>query len=382
MNGKSWFVVTAVSVCLWGFLLPAKAQKGSEVFAERAIAEVSRNLNSQGLNPEEFRLELVENPVVRPDCSALHPNRSSSGQQPEAAAMMPDAFAHINVYRGNAFKERATVIFMKGSPSVRFSGRKSPGSVFSEGIMDEAELRQVDERLNPFFTTAVDVSRSSERFYPFLPFDIRSLLKHPDRKFRLNMPPAAVDPSWSDALLKESGSRNAKASSLDGMDTWKKKLSDKDLRGFVALTLDLAVQQYWLAFEGLQQDLEIRLEPQLLASNPKEYIKLLEKTVSQNRRLLEKDGDLAPSHIRLTSGYIKQTIGQSFIVKEVSGPQPCPCFLLPYLGERYVSNKKSEMEVMGNVPEDAKLYLIGISSLQLHFSDLDAFPRIVCIALN
>ena len=126
----------------------------------------------------------------------------------------------------------------------------------------------------------------------------------------------------------------------------------------------------------------MRLKPQLLVSNPKEYIKLLEKTVVQNRRLLEKDGVLAPSHIRLTSGYIKQMIGQSLIVKEVSGPQPCPCFLLPYLGARFVSNRKSEMEVLGNVPEDARLYLFGISSLRLHFSDLDAFPRIACIAVN
>ncbi len=380
MNRTRCFMALTVLVCLPGFLLPAKAQGSPEVYAERAMAEVRKNLDSQGMNSEEFRFKLVGNPVVKPDCSGLHPEGSSRSRHPEATAGLPDAFVHINVYRGSVFKERATVIFMNQKPLIRFSGRESPGSAFSEAAMDEEELQQVGERLDPFFATAVDVSRGSERFHSFLPLDIRSLLKHPDPRFRLYMPPAAVEPSWREMLLKETGSR--KAGPFDGVDNWKKKLSDKDLRSFVAMTLDLAVQQNWTAFEGLPQEPEARLEPQLLVSNPKEYIKLLQKTVSQNRRLLEKAGVLAPSHLRLTSDYLKQLIGRSLIVKEVSGPEPCPCFLLPYLGDNYISSPEAELEAMDKVPEDAALYLFGMEGLRLHFSNLDAFPRIACIAID
>lgn len=358
------------------------ASLAPEAYARLALASVRKSYISQGENTEEFRFELFGDPVVRPDRSELRTDALSRDQRLEAAVPMPEAFVHINVYRENAFKERATVTFMNRKPDVRFSGRKSPGDVFSKGIMDEAEFKDVVEKLDPFFSVAVDVSRDSERFHSFFPYNIRSLLKHPDRKFRLNMPPAAVDPSWRERLLKEAGPRNTGPGSLGGMDNWKKRLSDKDLRRFVALTLDLAVQQNWLAFEGLEPDPDTRLQIQLLVSNPKEYIKLLEKTVSQNRRLLEKAGVLAPSHFRLTCGYIKQLIGQSIIVKEVPKPEPCPCFLLPFLGEKYVSSRASELEVMNNVPEDASLYLFGMAGMRLHFSNVDAIPRIVCIALD
>lgn len=366
---------------LFGLLLTSQAHGLSEAYVSRAAEEVRNNLDSRGETVGELRFELARDPVVKPDCSELHLDVSSRDQNTEAAATLPDAFVHLNIYKGNAFMERATVIFLEQKPVIRFSSQKSPGSVFSEGSMDGTELQRVDEGLDPFFTAAVDVSRSSERFYPFLPLNIRSLLKHPDHKFRLSMPPGAVDPSWREILLKDAGSRNAEAGPLEGSDKWSKKLSDKDLRRFVVLTLDLAVQQNWVAFEGLAGDTGERLQPQLLVSKPKEYIKLLEKTVKQNRQLLEKAGVLAPRHLRQTSGYMKQVLGQSPIVKEVSRPEPCPCFLLPFSGERYISNQAS-VEVMNELPEGACLYLFGIAGLRLHVVDIDATPRIVCIALK
>ena len=174
-------------------------------------------------------------------------------------------------------------------------------------------------------------------------------------------------------LLKESSSGNSAPNPLDGLDSWKKKVSDKDLRLFIALTLDLAVQQNCLALEGLEMDPDPRLKPQLLVSKPKDYIKMLEKTVKQNRQRLQKAGALAPRHYRATCSYIQQMIGQSIIVKEVSGPEPCPCFLLPFSGERYVSSKEAESEIMNNLPEDAKLYLFGVLELTLWANHFSAF---------
>jgi len=351
-------------------------------YALKAIAAVQKNLATGNEAAEDLRFELASSPIMKPDCSEYHSGGSTPVEPERAAARMPEAFVHINVFRGNVFKDRAAVVFMNGKPEVRFYGQKSSLTVYSVGAMDEAEIQQVSSELDPFFKTAVDVSRSSERFYAFLPLNIRALLKHPDRKFRLNMPPGAVEPSWRMTLLKEAVSRNTEPDPLDGLDSWKKELSDKDLRLFIALTLDLAVQQNWLALEGLEVDPDTRLQPKLLVSEPKDYIKILEKTVQKNRQSLEKKGALAPSHFRATCDYIQQMIGQSLIVKEVSRPEPCPCFLLPFSGEGFISGDTSELEVMQNLPEDAKLYLFGIAGLRLHFSDVESYPRLVCIAQN
>ena len=246
--------------------------------------------------------------------------------------------------------------------------------------MDGAELQQITKGLDPFFTTALDVTQSSERFYSFLPGNIRSLFKHPDRKFRMHMPPGAVDPSWREVLSGETYYPGK--GSLDGVDGWKKKLSDEELRRFVALSLDLIFQQVWLAFEGLEGDLGSNLKPRLLISNPAEYIKQLEKSVSKNRRLLEDEDVLTSEHLKLTSDYMKQLLRPSTIIKEVATPKPCSCFLLPYLGEEFIFNRESELEARKKIPEDAKLYLYRMANVNFHFSNVETNPQIVCIALD
>jgi hypothetical protein len=351
-----------------------------EAYAAQALESVRESLGARGESTEESRLELAREPVVRPDCSGLHGKESNGSQRSAVALRLPDAFVLVDIYRGAEHEEQAVVVFMDRKPAVLFTGQKSGQGVFSDDVMDGAEYKQVAKGLDPFFTIALDVSQSSERFDAFLPQDIRSFYKHPDRKFRMHMPPGAVDPSWREMLSRETFYPGK--GSLDGVDGWKKRLSDEELRRFVALSLDLIFQQVWLAFEGLEGDIGTRLKPVLLISNPPEYIQQLEKSVSRNRRLLEAAGVPTPEHLKLTSDYMKQLLGPGTVVKEVAEPEPCPCFLLPYSGEGFIYSKASESEARNNIPADAKLYLFKMANLNLHFSIVNAKARIICIALN
>ena len=319
-------------------------------------------------------------PVVRPDPSPLPGKRSSDSQRSAAARRFPDAFVTVDIYRGSRFQEKAVVVFMNRKQAVQFYGQKSERSSFSEDVMDGEEVRKVAEGMDSFFKTALDISQSSERFNAFLPENIRSLFKHPDRKFRMHMPPGAIDPSWKE-MLSKAADRPGRGP-LDGVDGWREKLSDKELRRFLSLSLDFIFQQIWLSFEGLEGDPGTQLKPALLISNPPEYMKLLEKSTSLNRRLLEEEGVLTPEHLRRASDYMRQLLGPCNTVKEVAKSEMCPCFLLPYLGEGYIYNRASELEARNKIPSDAKLYSFQMANLNFHFSIEDTNTRIVCIAMN
>jgi hypothetical protein len=275
------------------------------------------------------------------------------------------------------------VVFANNQPTAILSSQEP--SPFSIGTMGEGELQQAARDLESFFADAVDVSRGSERFVPYLSKNIRTMLRHPDRKFRLYMPLGAVDPSWREKLSDEAVSRGVKANPLEGLEASVEKLSDDELRRFVALTIDAAIQQTWLAIEGLPGGRGPILPVQALVSNPREYIESLADRVSQNRNVLKAAGVLTREHLALTSSYIKRIIGQGFIVKEVSQPKACPCFLLLSAGEGFVFNSASMLDIMQKVPKDATLYLSS-SGIRpripvLHFSRTGGDLRIVCVAL-
>jgi hypothetical protein len=317
-----------------------------EYYAARALAAVQRQRLDEGI-------EVIGAPVLKTAGSRL-------------IEIAPDAIVRINLYSGEVVREQAMVFFFEGGPPMpQFSPQNNP---FPQTTMNRKELAKISGELESFFAVAVDVSRGSERFYPYFPDDIRSLLKHPDRKFRLYMPPGAVDSSWREKLAKEAAARGTKPTPLEGIDGWQEKLSDDELRRFVALTLDTLIQKSLLEIKGYAKkarDQAARQQPQTLVSNPRKAIKLAEEIVSQNRRLLEKTGILHPEHFKLISGYMELMIGKGFVVKEVSQSNSCPCFQLS--------------------PEDAALYVspFGAPSggLALHFSRMGGKLRIVCVGL-
>lgn len=323
---------------------PSEKAVKPEAYAAAALESVKNQRSVDGLN-----LEIVGEPVLKPDGSGLHANA-------------PDAIVRVNLNKGTTVGEQAMVVFANNRPTrTLFSPQESP---FSKGTLDRPELQQVANELDSFFTAAIDVSLGSERFYPYLPKDIRSLLKHPDRKFRMYMPPGAVDPSWREQLAREGVRRSA----LDGLAGWKEKLSDNELRRFVALQLDVVVQQSLLGVKGYVKeamDQASRQRPEALVSNPREFIKLLEENISQSRSLLEKTEVLSSEYLIKASGYMKLMIGQGFVVKEISKPDPCPCFI--------------------SSPADATLYVTSWGSpsggLALHFARTGGTLRIVCAAL-
>lgn len=295
-----------------------------------------------------LQLEVMGEPVLKPDGARLQPS-------------IPDAIVLVNLKDGQTIRKQAIVLLASGRPP---SARFSPQPFFSQSAMDQTEFQQVANELELFYSDAADISRGSERFYPYLPDDIRSLLKHRDRKLRMYMPPGAVDPAWRETLAQGMASGN----SLDGISEWQEKLSDEELRRFVAVQLNAVVQKTFLAIGGYEKEVAAqadRQRPQATVSNPREYTKQLEENVAQNRSLLQRAGFLSPDRLKATSSFIKPLIGYGFIEKEVSNPNPCPCF--------------------APVPENAAFYVtsLGLPSggLALHFSRIGGRLRIICAAL-
>jgi hypothetical protein len=212
----------------------------------------------------------------------------------------------------------------------------------------------------------LDVSHGSERFYPYLPENIRSSLKFPDRKFRMYIPPAAVDPAWQEELIQKAALSDTRIVPLDGL-AWTEKLSDDELRHLVALQIDVAVQRSLIATKGYIKealDQTPAQSPQALVSNPREFTKTMEETVSKYQSLLESSGLLIPENLNRASKYLKRVMGQGFIAKEVSKPDPCPCF-----------------SQGGN----DTLYVISLGSPSggpaVHFSRREGILRIACTAI-
>jgi hypothetical protein len=242
-----------------------RANLKPEDYLQQALNAVRSDMDARNENVDGLNLVPSGEPVLKPDIS------ESRIKSPKAAET-PDAIVLIHIFKNNSLKEQAKVAFVDQQPMISFSGQTS---VFSKDAMNEAELRQAVEEMDSFFTTAVDIQLGSKRFYKFFPENIRSIFMHPDRKLRMFMPPGAVDESWREQLIKEIASRGARPRPLDDINSPARMLSDDELRQFAALTFDLTVQGVWFALEGLEGIEEGNLKSAQLASDPREFIKIL-----------------------------------------------------------------------------------------------------------
>lgn len=305
---------------------PQAANSKAESYAEEAIELVKKQRPAGGL-----QIEIEGETALKPDDFRM-------------GEMAPDSIVLVNLISGEIVQEQALVIFSGKRPAIiRFSSQKS---FFPEGKPDRAELRRIHEELDSFFVAAMDVTRGSDRFYPYLPDDIRSLFKHSDRKFRMFMPLRAVNPTSFDT---------------EGL---KAKLSDEEVRRFAALQLNSIVQQAMLLLGGV--DLKAIAQansqrPQALESNPREYIRSLEKSVAENERLLKGAGLFNSERLRKASRYLKLMIGQGYVIKEVRKSDPCPCFLA--------------------APSTETLYVTSLTNLMLHFTRTGGGIRVACAAV-
>jgi hypothetical protein len=94
-----------------------------EDYGAPALESIRKSLASGKLPAEEFRLELVGQPIVRPDCSRLHP-RGAPQNRGFAPADTPDAFVLVNLYSGEVVQEQAMVVFANNRPSATLSSRE------------------------------------------------------------------------------------------------------------------------------------------------------------------------------------------------------------------------------------------------------------------
>jgi hypothetical protein len=254
-------------------------------YGERAVESVRETLRLRNVSLDDVRIEPVADVDVVPNHATLH----RPGSMPIGAASFPDALVRVGIWRGRRFEQTTTVVF-RGTGS-----RIEPSYNGSQGFLplEEAEWRHVAAALEPLYAAAVNGALGWQRFLPFLPDDMRKVLRRERPKMRLGLPPTAVD-----------------------------VLSQDDLRKFVALIFDAAVLRHWAEFEevggfkgaGEVDDVIRTVSNQ--AQDPRALIARLEESLSRVRGRLQDLGAFDQEHLARTAGYLRRVIGEGLVARE------------------------------------------------------------------
>ena len=197
------------------------------------------------------------------------------------ARVLPEAFVETATYVNGAFREPAVVIFQEGRPDVRFSYSSSGGFL----PLEEQEWREVSAALASFFDDAVDVTRGEERFNAYLPDDMRAMFNLRAEKNRLFLRPEAVG-----------------------------KLTNDQLRRFMALTLDALSLRAWMTLNGIAASDPWR--PADVRQDPAGVIKSLDRLCNDERNKLKKAGALSPERLASGRAYVRRMLGEGYLVRE------------------------------------------------------------------
>jgi hypothetical protein len=125
-----------------------------ESYPARALEWVKSQRSVDGL-----QLEIVGKPALKPETFRWK--------------MAPDAIVLVNLNSGAIVQDQALVMFSNNRPA----GTAFIGKPLSGATRIERNCNKLEKNWS-LFATAMDVSRVRS-FYPYLPDDIRSMLKHP-----------------------------------------------------------------------------------------------------------------------------------------------------------------------------------------------------------
>jgi hypothetical protein len=248
-------------------------------YRTRAVESAVETLRLRYVSTSNVRIDVIADPDLAPDHAGLHRRLGGSG----GSAQVPDALVRVAIWRGGRFDQTATVVFRGTAATTELSYNGSPGFL----PLEEGEWRQVAVALEPFYAAAVDAGRGWQRFVPFLPDDMRAMLRHNAAKMRLFLPIEAID-----------------------------ALSQDDLRRFVALMLDVVMLQRWSMVEGLEGiDDELRATGDG-RTDPKAFIDRVESAAARIRGRLESLGAFDEEHAARVSGFLRRMAGEGLVARE------------------------------------------------------------------
>jgi hypothetical protein len=261
---------------------PPAVLLSSDAIRTQAVAAATEALRFGRKSTADVRVELLGEPILLPDHRPFHTRTISR----TALTTPPDAIVAAAVRAGDVFRESVLIVFYGDQGETVFSYSDSPGFL----PLKEKEWREISTALEGFYQTAVDVERGPERFYPYLPEDMRPMLRSPAPKRRLFL-------------------------SLDAVE---RELSNDDLRRHAALMLDLAALNQWMEFEGLdrQTDLPRQVSPD---KDPRAFIKALASTLAARRRVLRELGASDSRHVDSSALFVRRLLGEGLVAREDPG---------------------------------------------------------------
>jgi hypothetical protein len=234
--------------------------------AELVLSRTTATKKAQG------QVRVIGEPVMLPEPttqSALEPRN------------FPEAYVLTAIYVNGRFREPAVVWFEDGIADMRFS---YTGGDFLP--LEEQEWRDVAAMLDGFYATAVDVTRGPERFYEYLPEDMRQMLDLPAEKNRMWVSPDAV-----------------------------KTLANDQLRRFAASAFDHWILTAWAALHHLPWPAN-PIRPADIRRDPVAVTASLQTANAAMRRVLREAGVLTPERMASGQMYVRRMLGEGYMVRE------------------------------------------------------------------
>jgi len=297
--------------------------------ARLAVLEHLRTYKHSRLPANEVELKLLGAPVFLTQQKRMHkPLPKPLPQLPDETFDLPEAFVDFLIYREGKIVALVRVVFQDDAPSTNV-----PDSAFQQPFT-QAEWDQTSQRLAEFNAIAPDITKGPERFYPYLPDDMRS------SQFRDWMPESEAE---------------------------RLKLTDEDLRRYVAVTFDLFVHMTWSWLEGI--DCQELCLPAALVERPKTAegfraaTEQLSQAVAQMNQFLNDLGTTSPEHqaamAPYTAALYRGPTDKRLNELRLPGSPPSTALYVPEL------------------PASTPLYVTGMAGWDLYFAEVNGRLMIV-----
>ena len=262
-------------------------------YSERAREIVIEQMRTKGLASDQLSVVLIGEPIILPHHTHLHTTESTGqrqfSEQTQAQTRTKVEFASALVLTAALQQEQVVQLCL-----VRLGSEKPDVDCAEDfGLSDTpfslTEYHRVSSELAPAYEAALDITRGPERFYPYLPSNIRSHFRYPGEKFWLLI---------SDSVAEQ--------------------LSDAELHEFASLMLDLVAHYIWMDFEGyddperLFEGLEDVPET---TEGVRKTMRVMRDALSRIRSVLNALGVLQPDHMNAVKPYLCRAFGQGMLLK-------------------------------------------------------------------
>jgi len=224
---------------------------------------------------KEPQLRLEMGPIARPpQHEALHSKDAPPQTEDQRTLNIPVApLVSVAVVRGEQIEEMYLARLVAGAPELE-NFAPDPSTLLPFTV---ADWQKIAPEFAPFYQTALDISRGSERFDPFLPADT----------------PARA--------MFEAAAR--------------RKIGPPEMRRLMMLGLDVLFHRVWLEFEQRSRPPDEPLQDAPPARRFEAGVAYAEKELREMRQQLRALGALSPKHVTQCLPYVRRYAGEALVLR-------------------------------------------------------------------